>query len=122
MENFIRNSSLFFLSKIFPKPLNTLSCRCGVVSISDFAFVFNIDLTTLLSVLRSSFVSARLPSGLIYSMPRSISVILPSSGGEFILPFTTTNIVSVHLVSLRAVASNSPGVLTLNLQFFLGRA
>ena len=79
-----------------------------MISISDFALLSNIDLTALVSVHRNSLDPLRLPSGLISNMPSSISVLLPSSGGELILPFTTTNVVSVPLVSLRAVALNSP--------------
>ena len=44
------------------------------------------------------------PSGLISSMQSSNRVLLPNNGGELMLPFTTTNVVSDPLVWLRAVA------------------
>ena len=98
IEKLTRNSSLFFLSKIFPIPSKTSSYYCSIFSKSDFALSSRTDLTLLLYLIRSSFASFKDPSGLISIIPSSVSAFLPSRGGEFIFPLTTTNVVSVPLV------------------------
>ena len=75
---------------------------------SLFALLSRTDLTHLLSFLRRSFIPFSDPSGLISSMQSSNRVLLPNNGGELMLPFTTTNVVSDPLVWLRAVALNLP--------------
>ena len=98
------------MSRIFPMPLNTSLYR------SVIALISGLSITACLTLLMSgnsswilrSLVSAKEPSSRICSIPSSLRVSLLMSGGELILPLTTTNLATAPQVWFLTVAVNSP--------------
>ena len=89
---------IFLLVEDLSNDLEYFNMFFCIWSISDFTWMSSTDMTALLSVLFSSFISFREPLGLISSTPNSNSTLRPNSCGELILPFTTIKAVSAPLI------------------------
>ena len=78
-----------------------IACCSGVVVVDLIVLGFSFSI-------RIAFWLVSPPSGCIFIIPSSMRVSLLRSGGEFILPFTTTNVAGFPQVSLRMIVSNFP--------------